>query len=168
MFFEAHNQFRIEATKSIKGMKPFNPFRNPATSALSFFCFLLLFFLTCGANNLVGADKSMNTKKAIIITIENNGQTMEVEKGELFRIELEELGSAGYRWHLTDLDREYLDLVSKETGPRSGGRLGAPVMALWLLKAKKIGQTQISLDYYRSWEGKEKASEHLSIELIIK
>jgi predicted secreted protein len=152
----------------IKGMKQLNPFRNPKNNPLLFFFILPLFFFTFGVNNLIGADKGMSTKTAITITKENNGQVMEVEKGAVFRIELEELGSAGYQWHMNDLDREYLDLISKETRRQSEGRVGAPVMAIWLLNAKKIGQSEISMDHYRNWEGKEKASEHFSIKLIIK
>ncbi len=66
------------------------------------------------------------------------------------------------------LDQEYLELVSKETRVLAEGKVGAPVMAIWLFKAKKTGQTEITMDHYRNWEGKDRASKHFSIRLLIK
>lgn len=40
-------------------------------------------------------------------------------------------------------------------------------MAVWLFKAKKKGISEIRMDYYRVWEGKEKATGHFSIILAI-
>ena len=145
-----------------------HPFRKPKKTSLFFFCFLTLCFLTFGVNNLIGANKGMVDKKMITITEENNGKAMEVENGEVFRIELKELGSAGYQWHMEKLDQEYLELVSKETRVLAEGKIGAPVVAIWNLKTKKIGHTEIAMDHYRNWEGKDRASEHFSIRLTIK
>ena len=86
----------------------------------------------------------------------------------MFRIELEELGSAGYQWHMEKLDQEYLELVSKETRVLAEGKVGAPVMAIWLFKAKKIGHTEILWITIANWEGKNRASKHFSIRLLIK
>jgi predicted secreted protein len=149
-------------------MKRLNLFRNSKTNSLSFFCFLPLLLLLMAVNNGMTVNKETGDKKVITITSKNNGQTVEIENGEILRIELEELGSAGYQWQLEELDHEYLVLVSKETRDLAKGRVGAPVMAIWLLKTKKIGQTGISMAHYRTWEGKEKASAHFSIKLIIK
>jgi predicted secreted protein len=45
--------------------------------------------------------------------------------------------------------------------------VGAPVMGVWLMKAKNKGSTEIKMDYYRIWEGKDKATEHFSVKLLI-
>lgn len=129
---------------------------------------LSFFLLVIGISSAGGADKDLGGKKLITITKDNNGQSIEIEKGDMFRIELEELGSAGYRWHIAELDQDFLDLVSQETRDVSKGRIGAPVKALWLIKSKKTGKTKIALDHYRIWEGKESASEHFSVTLIIR
>jgi predicted secreted protein len=77
------------------------------------------------------------------------------------------LGSAGYGWYVDNLDKEHLELVSKETKVISKGEVGAPVMGVWLFEAKKKGSSEIKMDYYRVWEGKDKATEHFSIKLTI-
>src|SRR5512135_326750 len=106
-------------------------------------------------------------QKTLIITQENNGKTMTVKPGDNIRIELKELGSAGYGWYVDNLDKEHLELVLKETKIISEGKVGAPVMAVWLFEAKKEGSSEIKMDYYRVWEGKDKATEHFSIKLTI-
>jgi len=133
-----------------------------------FFCLLSIFLLPVGVTWGVETNQDKVHKKVITLTQENNGKVMELENGEVFRVELEELGSAGYQWHMGKLDQEYLELVSKETKDLAEGKVGASIMAIWLLKAKKVGQSEIAMDHYRIWEGKEKASKHFSIRLIIK
>jgi predicted secreted protein len=147
--------------------------RNSKWNSLLFYSLLLggllpLLLLIVGVKSGMSENRNLSNKKVIMITQEDNGQVMELKKGETFRIELEELGSAGYQWYLEKLDQEYLELVSKETRGLNEGMIGAPVMAIWLLKAKKIGQAEIVMDHYRHWEGKDRASKHFSIRLLIK
>ena len=116
----------------------------------------------------MGTNKDGVQKKMITITQENNGQEIDVKSGDLFRIELVEMGSAGYNWYVDGLNTEVVELVSKETRVISEDRVGGPVMAIWLLKAKKTGKIEIKMDHYRIWEGKQKATKHFSIKLLIK
>jgi predicted secreted protein len=133
-----------------------------------FFCLLSIFFLTIEVTKGMGTNKDGVQKKMITITQENNGQEIEVKSGDLFRIELVEMGSAGYNWYIDGLNTEVVELVSKETKVISEDRVGGPVMAIWLLKAKKAGKIEIKMDHYRIWEGKQKATKHFSIKLLIK
>ncbi len=157
-----------EPSKPFKGLKQMNLFRGPKKNFLLLFVFLPLFLVLLGGNRGMGADKDMGNKNLITINKENNGKIIEINKGDIFRVELEELGSAGYQWHIDKFDKEYLKLVSKENRDQSGGRVGAPLVAIWFFKAKKHGQTEIAMDHFRNWEGKEKASAHFSIRLSIK
>ena len=106
-------------------------------------------------------------KGLMTITKGDNGKVITLREGERFRIELEELGSAGYNWYFDNLDEEQLELISKSTRAISDGEVGAPVMGVWLMKAKNKGSTEIKMDYYRIWEGKDKATEHFSVKLLI-
>ena len=133
-----------------------------------FFCLLPMLFLSVGVTSGMGTNKDEVYKKVITITQENNGQEIEVKSGDVFRIELVEMGSAGYNWFVDQLNTEVVELVSKETRVISKDRVGGPVMAIWLFRAKKTGRTEIKMDHYRIWEGKEKTSEHFSIKLLIK
>ena len=114
-----------------------------------------------------GDDNDTGYKDLMTITTGDNGKEITLHKGERFRIVLEELGSAGYNWYFDNLDEEHLELVSKSTRTISDGEVGAPVMGVWLMKAKNKGSTEIKMDYYRIWERKDKATEHFSVILLI-
>jgi len=116
----------------------------------------------CGGN-----DNETDYKDLMTIIKGDNGKRIILREGERFRIELEELGSAGYNWYFDNLDEEQLELISKSTRAISGGEVGAPVMGVWLMKAKSKGSTEIKMDYCRIWEGKNKAIEHFSVKLLI-
>jgi predicted secreted protein len=154
-YFKKENRSKRSPKKV--GMKP-----------VFFFCFLSIFFLTVGVTGGMGTNKDEVHKKMITITQGNNGQEIELKSGDVFGIELAEMGSAGYNWYIDGLNTEVVELVSKETRVISKDRVGGPVMAIWLLKAKKTGKIEIKMDHYRIWEGKQKATKHFSIKLLIK
>ena len=114
-----------------------------------------------------GETNETGYKDLMTVTKGDNGKEITLHEGERFRIELEELGSAGYNWYFDNLDEEQLELISKSTRAISDGEVGAPVMGVWLMKAKNKGSTEIKMDYYRIWEGKDKATEHFSVKLLI-
>ena len=115
----------------------------------------------------MGNAEEMHDHKITIIKKQDNGTRINVKCGDSIRMELTEIGGGGYSWYVDDLNTEYLELVSKETKVISGERVGAPAAAEWLFKTKKKGSTKIKMDHYRIWEGKERATEHFSIELTI-
>jgi len=129
-----------------------------------FICLLGVFLLAsfCG-----GGGNKTGYKDLMTITKGDNGKEITLHEGERFRIELEELGSAGYNWFFDLLDEERLELISKSTRAISDGEVGAPVMGVWLMKAENKGSTEIKMDYYRIWEGKDKATGHFSVKLLI-
>lgn len=130
--------------------------------------FLLIAALTLnGIYDRTGIAEEMNAENTLTIAKKENGKILRVRCGESIRIELEMMGGAGYGWYIDNLNTEYLELLSEETKVINEGKIGAPVMGVWLLKTKKKGSTQIKMDHYRIWEGKGKATEHFSVTLAI-
>ena len=134
-----------------------------ATLKALFLCFLIISFQSTlwpmGA--FAGAE-------TVIVQKDKTGQTITVKAGDLVQVELIELGSAGYSWHINNLDTQSLELTSEGTRKVSEeGKIGAPVMRVWHFKAKKVGPTEIKMDYYRKWEGVEKSTDHFFIKIII-
>ena len=127
-----------------------------------------LFGVFLSATFCSGNDNETGYKDLMTITKGDNRKEITLHEGERFRIKLEELGSAGYNWYFDNLDEEQLELISKSTRAISDGEVGAPVMGVWLMKAKNKGSTEIKMDYYRIWEGKDKATDHFSVKLLIK
>lgn len=135
-----------------------------------------LIFIVClfisiypdGFCNAMNFGEEKNDKTFIEIKKQDNGKEFIVKPGDIIRIELEEMGATGYSWFVDCLNTEHLEMISKKTKPISEGKLGAPVWGEWLFKAKKKGFAEINMDYYRAWEGKEKAIEHFSIKISIR
>jgi predicted secreted protein len=114
-----------------------------------------------------GDDHKRDCKNLMTITKGDNGTVITLREGELFRVELEALGSAGYNWYFDNLDEEHLELISKSTRAVSEGKVGAPVIGVWLMKAVQKGNTEIKMDCYRIWEGKDKATAHFSVKILV-
>jgi predicted secreted protein len=132
----------------------------------------LLFFLLC--ITIISPFKGfcdggeMTGEEIIIVNRQDNGKEVKAKVGDVMQIELESLGSAGYKWFIENLDVNYLELISEETETIvDKERVGAPVMSIWRFKVLQKGVTDVRMSHYRVWEGKEKATEHFHIKLII-
>jgi predicted secreted protein len=104
----------------------------------------------------------------MIINKQDNGKGVEAKVGDVLQIELESLGSAGYKWHIDNLDANFFELLSEGTEATGDEeKIGAPVMSIWRFRLLQKGLADINMSHYRVWEGKEKASEHFHIKLTI-
>ena len=104
----------------------------------------------------------------VIITKQDSGKEIKTKVGNVIQVELEGLGSAGYKWYLNSLNAEKLELISEETKAVSDKeKIGAPVLGIWRFKTLKKGFTEIKMDHYRAWEGKDSATDHFGIKLTI-
>src|SRR4030066_446115 len=138
------------------------------TKKLIFIICLFISIYPDGFCNEMNSGEEMNDKTSITIKKQDNGKEFVVKPGDIIHIELEEMGAAGYSWFVDNLNTEYLEMLSKKTKSISEGKLGAPVLGEWMFRMKKKGSVEINMDHYRVWEGKEKATEHFSIKLLIK
>jgi predicted secreted protein len=114
----------------------------------------LLMSITYGSFCLFSAE-------TVIVNKEFNKREIKLKAGGSIRVELEELGSAGYSWKLQKLDEVYLSppkVETKGTLPKEG-ITGAPVLKTWTMQTKRAGETEIRLIYYRPWEDEKTASD---------
>jgi predicted secreted protein len=121
-----------------------------------------------GFCNAMNSGAEVNDKTLIEIKKQDNGKEFIVKSGDIICVELEEMGAAGYSWFVDSLNTEHIEMLSKKTKSISEGKLGASVLGEWLFRVKKKGSAEINMDHYRVWEGKEKATEHFSVKLLIK
>jgi predicted secreted protein len=106
--------------------------------------------------------------KVMVVGKEQDGQKLSVKVGDVIEIELPGSGATGYWWYLDGLPNAHLELISETTRQSSGdGKLGRPVMGIWRLRVLKEGDTHIKADYYRTWEGKEKSTDHFVVNINI-
>lgn len=132
----------------------------------------LLFFLLSIAiifpDNGICGEGLLKGDGMIIVNKQHNGKEIEAKVGDVIQVELESLGSAGYRWFIENVDANYVTVIS-ERAEATGGeeQIGAPVLSLWRLRLLRKGSTDIKMFHYRDWEGKEKASDSFGIKLNI-
>ena len=111
---------------------------------------------------------SASGARMFVVAKEQSGSEIKVRPGDIIQVELPALGSAGYSWHIGQMDGERLEFVSQSTRQVSDdGRVGAPVVGVWKFKARKQGTTGIKMDLYRRWEGSGKSVDHFSLRVII-
>jgi predicted secreted protein len=107
--------------------------------------------------------------ETVIVNKTFDGKEIKLKTGGLIRIELEELGSAGYAWTIQGLDREHLEIVSVQTEPLPHAKdiTGAPVIRTWLIRGTKEGKSELKFLYYRPWEGERNAADEFVFRLRI-
>ena len=113
------------------------------------------------------AEERIGDGKTVVLSKQDSGKQIDVKTGEVVQVELEAMGTAGYQWFVESLDQEVLRLVSEETEVLHPGRLGAPVLMVWRFEMIKEGTTEIKMNHYRSWEGKEHSTDHFEVRLNI-
>jgi predicted secreted protein len=114
------------------------------------------------------ANKSEEGTGVVILHKQDNGRELQMKPGDVIQLELDGAGATGYWWHVTSLDPARLELLSEETNPSADKKLlGGPVRGVWRFKVKESGKTDLSMKYYRVWEGPEKAVDQFSVILDI-
>ena len=122
---------------------------------------LLLIFLMLSQSTLLAAEAT------ITVTQAQGGREIALKVGNILQIELPGSGGTGYSWLAEETFAPYLKLMDQTTRQLQEGRLGGPVMQIWRFKAQKPGATEISMAYYRPWEGVGQAKDHFHIKLRV-
>jgi predicted secreted protein len=107
--------------------------------------------------------------ETVIVNKAFNDREIKVRAGGLIRVDLEELGAAGYAWAIKDLDKEHFEMVSVQTvgAPPAGDVTGVPVVKTWLFRATKKGASELKFLYYRPWEGEKNAVDSFILKVRI-
>ena len=115
-----------------------------------------------------GAAGAQEGSKVVVLKKADNNREIQVGVGDVFQVELEGIGGTGYWWHVTEMDRGLVELLSEDTRVSSEKKVGGPVTGVWRFKALAAGKTGLVMKYYRIWEGPDKAVDQFSIILSIK
>lgn len=122
---------------------------------------LSAFFVFCSSHSQ-GAE-------TVVVNKAFNGREIKVRSGGQIRVELEQLGSAGYAWAIKNLDSEHFEVLSDETksAQPQGDVTGAPVIRTWLISTKNKGKAVLNFLHYRPWEGENNASDIFMLKVRI-
>ena len=111
--------------------------------------------------------RAMGNEPAVILQKQNNGQEVRLKEGQVFQIQLPGMGGTGYWWYVEPLDARHVELLSEKTQAQFDGRVGGAVLGLWDFRAKEPGTAEVRMDYYRKWEGVERAAESFRVKVTI-
>ena len=110
---------------------------------------------------------AMENEPAVVLQKQDNGKEVCIKGGQVFQIQLEGMGGTGYCWYVQPSDVRHVELLSEKTKAQFEGRVGGPVLGLWNFRAKEPGTAEIKMDYYRNWEGIEKAAERFRLKVTV-
>ncbi len=130
--------------------------------------FLKAFVLSLALPLVFGISHSSATE-TVIVNKAFNGREIKVREGGVIRVDLEELGAAGYTWVIRDLDKEHFEIVSAQTegAPPRGDTTGTPVVNTWLIRTIKSGMSELKFLYFRPWEGEKNAVDSFILKVRI-
>lgn len=125
--------------------------------------------ITASVIGVTGASPGPGGKT--ILDASDSGSQIELKAGDIFTVELESNPSTGFQWVLADnsddavlqmQEQEYvIDNAGDPPLPGAGGK------EVWTFKALSRGETTISLEYSRPWEGGDKAVETFQLKVIV-
>jgi len=89
----------------------------------------------------------------ITITQKDCGSTVELTKGDILILRLEEQPGTGYSWEILKNDAELLKPLGKPTSESRGEAFpGATVDKVFRFEAQKTGSSSLELGYIRPWQ----------------
>jgi len=99
--------------------------------------------------------------ETVVVNKKFHNREIKVRVGSMIRVDLEELGAAGYVWKIQNFDVEHFETPEVQTKdtPQKDDLTGAPIMRTWLIRTKKAGQSELKFMHYRPWEDEESASD---------
>ncbi len=83
----------------------------------------------------------MGREPEVILRKQDNGKEVKLKAGQSFQIQLEAVGGPGYWWYVQSSDARRVELLGEKTQSQTEGRLGGPVLGIWIFQAKGPGTT---------------------------
>ena len=103
---------------------------------------LSFFFTSCG---VLGRGN-------MVLDAGDNGRSIEVENGDVFKISLEGNPTTGYQWEVAAYNAVMLTRIGEPEYNSDSDKLGAGGIYTFTFKALAEGQSNLELVYHRPWE----------------
>lgn len=99
-------------------------------------------------------------------TMENNGQTVELQIDSPFEVELTGNPSTGYSWKLAEADKSVIKMTGEPEFTQSDDRIGSPGTYTFSFQTIAAGETEIVLVYSRVFESDEPPAKTFRMTII--
>lgn len=91
------------------------------------------------------------SSKEVTVTDTDNEQRVNLEVGDVVRVNLEGNPTTGYMWEMLSPESPMLSVIEK-TFDSSSDRCGAGGVFLFTFRADMVGQSELQFAYLRPWE----------------
>lgn len=97
---------------------------------------------------------------------DQNGREIVAHMGDTVILRLPETSGGGYRWTLTSIDTDRLDMKDERYAPDRAG-IGSAGASVWRLTPKKTGRARVELKKVRPWDPADSARDSFAVVLKI-
>jgi len=107
---------------------------------------------------------------AVSLTKADNGQSIEIRRGDEIILRLPENPTTGYGWHIDRSDGLSPEMSEHTTGsdqPGANPRFGKEGVREFRFRAKEPGARRLDLKHWREWEGERSVTERFSVDIGI-
>jgi len=95
-----------------------------------------------------------------------NGREVDTKVNDNFEIVLPEVRTAGYRWNIEQNGEPAVQLLEDTTQP-DAARPGSAGRHRWTFRAASAGDSEIKLQYSRSWESPVKPTRTFTLKVRV-
>ena len=97
--------------------------------------------------------KHATTMKKHHINEDSDSKTIQVAQGDTIELTLEESPTTGYRWEISEMDAQQIQLTDQHYTPHKEAGQGGGGIRTYHLKVLDKGPGQIALENRQRWEG---------------
>ena len=111
--------------------------------------------------------KAVEEVAAVILTEENDGETITLKVGQAVHLLLTGNPTTGYMWEVQEVDEAVLHMADVPEYDASSDALGSGGAFDFLFTATAPGETELTLIYYRSFEKDVPPKRTFSVNVVI-
>lgn len=111
----------------------------------------------------------MADQKEVLLTAEDEGKEIHLQRDQVLLIALEANPSTGYRWEVAEIDPPILELTDDGYQPDAEAAMGVGAAGTQRLTFEPVdlGETEVVLAYRRPWETAVDPANTFAIEIAI-
>jgi predicted secreted protein len=98
---------------------------------------------------------------------ERNGAQVSLRLGDTIVVRLPENSGGGYRWTLTSIDSDRLDMIENRYEATRAG-VGSAGASVWRFAPRTVGPTRLELKKRRPWDPIDTAGDVFAVDIEVR
>lgn len=120
------------------------------------------------AADAAAPEKAVEEVSPVILTMDNDGETITLQVGQEMHIFLAGNPTTGYMWEALDVDAAVLRLAGEPDYAAASDALGSGGEFDFLFTATAPGETELTLIYHRSFEKDVPPKRTFSVKVVVR